>query len=273
MTEERTEASYGESPDEGFSLAEVHDALVYVSSLLARHGIWHSLTFGTLLGAARDGDVIPWDHDFDLFARPSDRHRIVDLTEVAAADGYSFKYVIFPTSVLAVAPAGLEHMNPAALVVCKDDRPIGDIYTPWLFSDGQLRMFDLNNACYWYPRSTFPAWFVEECVVVSLRGRSYLAPREYERLLTHFYGDDWRTPYRCEDRGGAPKEGSTWMGDRARPDLAALTAWCRERGWDQAEYAELPPWPRVIHGAGPPAYTGAQFGPEWTTLEQLALDY
>lgn len=273
MTEERTAASEGESHGEGFSLAEVHDALVYVSSLLSRHGIWHVLTFGTLLGAARDGDLIAWDHDFDLFARPSDRQRIVALNEVTEADGYTFKYVIFPASELAVAPAGLERMNPASLVVSKEGRPIGDIYTPWLFSDGQLRMFDLATACYWFPRSTFPAWFVEECVVVSVRGRQYLAPRAYERLLGHFYGDDWRTPYRCEDAGGAAKEGTTWMGDRERPDLAALSAWCRERGWDQAEYAELPPWPRVIRGAGPPAYVGADVGSEWTTLEQLALDY
>ena len=42
-----------------YLLRQVHHAL-------ERHGIWHCLMFGSLLGAIRDGEPISWDHDVDL---------------------------------------------------------------------------------------------------------------------------------------------------------------------------------------------------------------
>jgi len=240
--------------DTGPSIDEVHDALRVTSEFLTRHGIWHAVGFGTLLGAVRGGDLIPWDHDFDIFARPADRQQIVNLSEELADTGHAIKYAVLPVSPnLAVAPPDLMGFNAAALVVMKDDRPLGDIYTPWLFDDGVLRHFDFANDVWWCARNSMPAWFVEGTTTVTLRGKEYPALRAPERWLAHVYGDDFMTPWRCTQKGGEPREGFTAVGDRAAPSLSDLARWCEAQGWDRSTYAGLPAWPRDVRGLGPPS--------------------
>ncbi len=246
----------------------VHEALVVVADFLERHGLWYAVGFGTLLGAVRDADLIPWDEDFDLYVRPADRARIVDLSEELAPLGYAIKYAVLPAAEnLGLVPPDLLSFNAAALVLLKGEEPLGDLYSPLAFSDGVLRHFDLQHGVYWCARNSFPAWFVEERSEVSIRGRRYPALRDPERWLSHVYGPDFRTPWRCPQKGGAPREGFTHVGDRARPSLADLIAGCVAAGWDPSEYEGLPVWPREVHGAGPPADL------EDTTLQELVARY
>jgi lipopolysaccharide cholinephosphotransferase len=50
---------------------EIQERLFYIAKeivkVLEKHGIPYSLAFGTLLGAVRHKDFIPWDEDFDLW--------------------------------------------------------------------------------------------------------------------------------------------------------------------------------------------------------------
>lgn len=50
---------------------EIHEvlfrALCYVDDVCRKHGIRYYLAYGTLLGAVREKDFIPWDPDIDLF--------------------------------------------------------------------------------------------------------------------------------------------------------------------------------------------------------------
>lgn len=233
---------------------EVHDALVVVADFLERHEIWYALGFGTLLGAVRDGDLIPWDHDVDLFVRPRDRQRIVELSEELGPLGYAIKYAVLSADEnLATRPAELERFNAAALVLMKGERPVGDLYTPWLFDDGILRHFDFEREVWWCPRNSFPAWFVEERGEARVRGRRYPTLRAPERWLAHVYGDDFGVPWRCSQKGGEAREGFTAVGDRIAPRLSDLIGWCEGKGWERGEYQGLPEWPRQVRALGPPA--------------------
>lgn len=55
---------------------EVHDILyrimVDVDGFCRREGIRYSLAYGTLLGAVRSGDFIPWDDDADIIMPRAD---------------------------------------------------------------------------------------------------------------------------------------------------------------------------------------------------------
>ncbi|KAF8565140.1 hypothetical protein P879_10999 [Paragonimus westermani] len=58
----------------------MYHLLLHWIDLAERHGIVWWLTYGSLLGAVRDGDFIPYDHDVDLFVLGSQSDLIRSLS-------------------------------------------------------------------------------------------------------------------------------------------------------------------------------------------------
>jgi LicD family len=224
-------------------IAELHDAL-------EEAGLWHSLIYGTLLGAVRDGDVIPWDYDFDFLIKPGDAQRIIALPKLRKL-GYRLEVRRNPGSWLSLNARGVKDFDCGSLSVFHGGVKVGDLYCFNLFADGVLRRFDLDQDVYWCPHSAFPAFFLEELTTARVRGNSYPVPREPEKLLAGIYGEDWRVPYKAHAQGGTVREGTTTHGDRFEPKLHAEIAWCREQGWDPSRYRNELAWPRPVAGAGP----------------------
>lgn len=254
----------------------IASALCDLHQLFDRHGIWHSLTYGTLLGAVRDGDIIAWDYDFDLFIKPADVPLIEDVM-AAAPHGLTVERAVLEGAVLAVNPERIGAFWGSHLKCSKDGEAIGDLYAFSLFNDGVLRRFDLAQDAYWCPHSSFPHYFVEQLDYANIRGQRYPVPQQAETFLAGVYGDDWRTPYKAEMQGGAPKEGTTTHGDRYEPKLAAEVAWCEARGWDRRQYAGELTWPRPIRGAGPAGPTARTIDSSralwWRSLAELQSLY
>jgi lipopolysaccharide cholinephosphotransferase len=50
----------------GKDLGRVRNLLLLLVDILNEAGVVYHLEGGTLLGIVRDGDLLPWDHDFDL---------------------------------------------------------------------------------------------------------------------------------------------------------------------------------------------------------------
>jgi hypothetical protein len=222
-----------------------------VHRLFDEAGIWHAVTWGTLLGAVRDRDVIPWDGDFDLVVRPSDVQAIVDLNPVAARDGLAFLLVRPPGHRLVVNMDGIATFSGSSLVVHHWGKGIGDVYFFSLFADGVLRRFDFTRQVYWCPCTSFVHWFAAETEPVVIRGVTYPGLRDAERWLESVYGPDWHTPRQSERRGGPPQPGRSGSGDRLEPHMAEDLAWAAARGMRLADYEGLPAWPREIRGVGP----------------------
>ncbi|THD27863.1 hypothetical protein D915_001355 [Fasciola hepatica] len=57
----------------------LHDTLQRWILFAAKHRIWWSLAFGSLIGSMRDGNIIPYDTDMDLFILGSDEQKIRQL--------------------------------------------------------------------------------------------------------------------------------------------------------------------------------------------------
>lgn len=53
------------------------DTLKDFQSFCEKYGIEFSLSYGSLLGAARNGDIIPWDNDVDLMTTRTDFERLI----------------------------------------------------------------------------------------------------------------------------------------------------------------------------------------------------
>lgn len=231
--------------------ARLASALDYVHRRFDAHGIWHCLMYGTLLGAVRDSDLIPWDYDFDLLVRPRDGRRILRLNAETAVDGFLFAPSVVSGGQLAVNPGGMTHCSAGAIEVRWHGEKLADLYTFTLFADGVLRRFDVGTGAYWVPHSSFAHFFVEQLDSARIGDRDYPIPRHADRLLADTYGQDWRTPYRAVQQGGTLREGTTVHGDRYEPHLLAQIAWCEAQGWDRSQYAHEYGWPRPIHAAGP----------------------
>lgn len=254
----------------------IASALFDLQQLFARRGVWHSLTYGTLLGAVRGGDIIAWDYDFDLFIKPADLPLIEDAM-AAAPHGLTVERAILDGDALAVNPDRIGAFWGSHLKCLKDGEAVGDLYAFSLFNDGVLRRFDLAQDAYWCPHSSFPHFFVEQLGHATIRGHRYPAPQHAEKFLAGVYGDDWRTPYRAVTQGGEGRAGTTTHGDRYEPKLAAEVAWCAAQGWDRSRYAGELPWPRPIRGAGPAGPTPRTIDSSralwWRSLAELQSLY
>lgn len=255
----------------------IEAALRATCTLFEERGIWYSLAFGTLLGAIRERNVIEWDYDFDLFIRPADRDRVLTLGDDAAGRGLRFSLACVSASGLAVNRDGVAWFYPGSLAVHYDGSKAGDIYTPILFSDGVVRLYDLETETLWHPQSSFPHFFAQGLDEAYLGGRPYRILRCADVWLAFTYGDDWREPYRAPRQGGDRRPEHTSHGDRYSPHLAEAIAWCEARGWDRSIYRGQPAWPRDVRGAGPygisPRAIDSSGGLWWRDLEELARHY
>jgi len=155
----------------------------FVHEVLAEHGIRHWLDFGTLLGAVRDGALIPWDNDADLGILARDAGAVIALRDELEAPGY--RLFLDDPAVIRV------HYN--------ETNRLGLDLTLWQ-EEGELLVSGESPLDLWpgmHDRTAFPAAFVAELTEVELDGRRFPAPSPVDRLLAeHRYGTDWRTPIR-----------------------------------------------------------------------------
>lgn len=241
-----------------------------VARALERAGVWHTLAYGTLLGAVRDGDIIPWDSDVDFFIRAGDERRVLHLHSVLAADGILVRQARMVSSVLAVNARGVAAPSGPRLTIDHEGIRVGDLYPLSLFNDGVLRWYDFEHESYWCPDCSFPHFYMAERSEVLLRGRPYRAPQAAERWLEVIYGPSWRVPFRP---GGARTDDVNVWGYTFKPTLRDELAWCESQGWDRSRYAGQPHWPRMVAAVGPAGWAPRGENPNhvrwWSNLGQI----
>lgn len=200
---------YTYNPDDLF----IH--LQYISDLLTKHNIKHWLMYGSLLGGVRQNDIIPYDYDFDLGAHIEDTDKILALNQHIG--NYKFKKL------------HIGNTWRVSLKIFYKDIEMGDIYLYQKFNDGFMRRFDISSGTYFWPKSTFPAWFIEQLDKIKIRNTFFPTPRNPEILLEHWYGSTWKIPIKAKAQGGVGDDNSDYYGGAKYMPLNFLTNYIKSK--------------------------------------------
>jgi phosphorylcholine metabolism protein LicD len=200
---------------------ELYQHLKYISNILEESYIKHWILYGTLLGAIRNHDIIPYDYDFDIGANVGDVDKIMNLNSHVANSGYQFK-----KKYIHGYAANKDESEPViwkvSIKIVYKKEEVGDIYLYHNFSDGFMRRFDPKTGTYFWAKGTIPSWFTNRLVYVKIRDTNLPAPRDPEILLKQWYGPDWMTPIKAQAQGGKSRVGYDYYGGYTDTKLSTL---------------------------------------------------
>ena len=141
--------------------------LVEISAILEKHNIDYFLTDGTLLGAVREGDFIPWDWDVEITVlTESIFHKVAVILEEVKKDGFLFSSIIQSKSNFKLNVKKYDCKYSLNGLVENDE---------YMFRDA-----------YRYPKN----FFLKKSNI-SFRGRNYPTVSDIEKYLVFQYGD-WK---------------------------------------------------------------------------------
>ncbi|MGY1747104.1 methyltransferase domain-containing protein [Blastococcus sp. SYSU D00695] len=153
------------------------DGLRVVQEELEAFGLRPFVCYGTLLGGVRDGDLIPHDDDADLAYLSEHRHPAdvvrenLELARALRRRGF------------AVTRHSGGHLQLTFDTAEGPDHYI-DVFTAFVVEDRTYLCFQVGS-------DDLDLSALGEVVI---RGRTYPAPADAERLLAATYGPGWRTP-------------------------------------------------------------------------------
>jgi len=176
--------SFNDCPSTRFEM------LIYITDFLQKHNIQYFITYGTLLGAVREQDIISHTPDIDICV-PDLEHEFVQskFHELKSCWDFTLSKTVF-------------HMYSKASMVEIVWNPIPqttyvDIYNVYSRQNNKLRMsrdFNIYNIDEIYPLKK-----------LYIRNRTFWAPKNPELLLNGSYLD-WKTPTRWWQSVGVGKK-------------------------------------------------------------------
>ena len=189
------DANYDPTQDEIFT------HLKFISGYLTQNNIKHWLMYGTLLGAVRQNDIIPYDYDFDLGIMYEDYEKVLLFNEFLNQYNYSLE----KTSGVVYCYKNLKQSETRFRVSLKvkfNTNPVADLYIYFKCQDEYLRRYDKEEGILYWPNSVIPFYFIENLNQIRIRDTIFPCPIFPEILVEHWYGQMWNTPIKANSQGG-----------------------------------------------------------------------
>ncbi len=157
-------------------LAAAERNLKEVKQVLDEAGITFFLREGTLLGAVRDGGLMPWDDDVDLCSIFGRHVFSEDAVESIARTVRDRGFLV---------RIGRNHYCTAVSIV-RDSAPV-------TWSCNHV----IDDALFMFPGVRLPLHLFADLRPTDFLGEQFLVPHPPEEYLAAKYGEDWRVPKRA----------------------------------------------------------------------------
>ena len=158
------------------------EELSYISILLKEWNIPFWITAGTLLGAARNKHIIPWDDDIDVGIFLSDFERFSNLKSRVIQDGFTLKLS--------------ERISRLFFSEIKSHPDIPVIKFHVDFFTHRIENLRVINT--YIPRHYIFLSDFQELGKIEFEGNRYPCPKNYFDYLSRTYGEDWKIPHPCK---------------------------------------------------------------------------
>ncbi|PKL07276.1 MAG: hypothetical protein CVV53_00400 [Spirochaetae bacterium HGW-Spirochaetae-9] len=153
--------------------------LIIMRDTLARHGIKMFLSFGTLLGAVRGKDFIPYDDDVDIGIFDTDSEGFVEAVSELSSQG------LFLT----------QCWENKRFYAFERKGEFVDVFTAMKKRRFLHDRWDLDT------RASVPARHLDTLEAIDFKGEHFFIPFEAPLLLRNLYGKNWRIPIQgCPSR-------------------------------------------------------------------------
>lgn len=180
-----------------------------VVKILRENNIHFWMYGGALLGYVRDGKLIPWDKDIDLFVWKKDYGQLSDLKETFRKAGYKciFKdgcvMLKWKDKNMTIAHYTLDGKIAYLEKLCTRNKMGNMIYFGLLCKAIEygmrgttkfLKWFLLKTNCAYKVRQEVPSHFYLKLKTINILGVDLKVPKETEEYLEYTFGSNWRTP-------------------------------------------------------------------------------
>ena len=166
-------------------LDKIRLMLKNIHNLFQKNNLTYWIDGGTLLGAVRHGDVIPWDDDADICIMKNDEAKLIYLKKYLNEMGYDIidfwgGYKIFPLD-------GFTIKND---INYNYKYPFLDIFL--VNEDGDRIIYDNEQV-----REKWPNIYINNAVLFPLKEYQFndfylVGPYDYQSYLDRLYGTNWK---------------------------------------------------------------------------------
>jgi hypothetical protein len=173
---------------------EIREKIIYglktIDHIFNKHKIYYTAAYGTLLGAVRHWNIIPWDDDADLNIWRKDYNKILDLKEefksyglILESDWKLIKVYFDDKNKFPFIDLFINEPKNGRLIRCSEP-----------FEKKCVEIDKIND--WWWKWIDYPSEWIEKRKRFKFGEIEIWGPAEPEKVLTFWYGADCLT--KCE---------------------------------------------------------------------------